>query len=465
MKLTVQEVLQKLTLEEKISILTGNGSMSTAKIDRLGIPAKQMADGPHGVRTDYEKNCTSFPCMCLAGATWDTGLVYKLGEALAKECIQNQVDMLLAPGINLKRHILCGRNFEYISEDPVLSGEIAAAYVNGLQSLGVAASVKHFAVNNQEVNRLVTNVDVDIRTLMELYLKAFEIVVTKAAPISIMCAYNKLHSIWCSENHYLLTQVLRDMWGYQGFVVSDWGAVVDFKKSVRAGLDLQMPENDTIQETVKQALKNGELTMEELDTACKRVLSFLLSKRQETVPYHRENQHKLAREIASAGMVLLKNEESVLPITKEKYKRIAVLGEFAKSPIINGQGSAEVKVHEEYVESPYDEMKKILGNDIEMEYQELYKKGEFSNEMLWIQGWDFKNEIADKDLVVFFVGSMVSEDTEQFDRRTAQLNPNYELFIQYAVEIGKKVVVVLQSGAAMILGDWRNRVQGIVQMW
>ncbi len=465
MKNKVNEILNSLTLDEKARLLSGAGSMATAQVGRLGLESKTFADGPHGVRSDNGANCTSFPNLCLVGSTWDIELINKMGIALAKDCIEHNVDMLLGPGVNIKRHILCGRNFEYISEDPVLAGEMAAAYINGLQSLGVAASLKHFAANNQEKYRLTTSVDADIRTLMEIYLKAFEIAIKKSSPASVMCAYNKIHSIWCSENKFLLTEVLRDMWGYEGFVVSDWGAVHNPVKAFKSGLDLQMPANSNIEADIKNGLENGEITIDEIDTAVRRMIEFLLQRPEKNIEYDRDEQHKVAREVAAAGTVLLKNEEKVLPITKEKYKKIAVIGEFAKSPLICGQGSAEVHLWKEYMESPLEELGKILGDEVELKYLEMYQKTSFSPEMLWPKNGEFKEFIKDTDLVLMFIGSMESEDTEHFDRRTAEFNPNYELFMDYAVDSGKKVVAVMQSGSAMILGDWKNKVHGIVQMW
>lgn len=465
MEIRINEILNSLTFEEKVSLLTGAGNMATAEVGRLGLEAKNFADGPHGVRKEYKCNCTSFPNLCLVGSTWDRELINEMGVALAKDCIENDVDMLLGPGVNIKRHILCGRNFEYIAEDPVLAGELAAAYINGLQSLGVAASLKHFACNNQEKYRTTISVDADIRTLMEIYLKAFEIAIKKSSPASVMCAYNKIHSVWCSENKFLLTEVLRDMWGYKGFVVSDWGAVHNIAKAIKAGLDMQMPRNENIENEIKDGLSCGEITMEEIDTAVRRMIEFLLLRKENNINYNRDEQHKIARKIASAGTVLLKNENNTLPITAEKYKKIAVIGEFAKSPIISGQGSAEVNVWDEYVENPYDELGRILGTDVELKYLEMYKKCAFSHEMLWPKLTEYTEFIKDTDLVVLFIGSMESEDTEKFDRRTAEFNPNYEMFIEHAIEIGKKVVVVIQSGSAMILGDWKNNAHSIVQMW
>lgn len=465
MKNKVKEILEKLTLEEKIHLLTGSANMATNSAAEKGVPEKTFADGPHGVRIAYEHNCTSMPNLCSLGATWDTELALKMGEALAKECIEHGIDMLLGPGVNIKRHILCGRNFEYVSEDPLLAGEIGASYINGLQKLGVAACLKHFALNNQEKYRQEASVDVDERTMREIYLKPFEIAVKKSAPVSIMCAYNKLHSIWCSENKFLLTDVLRGEWKYDGFVVSDWGAVHNMPRSVSAGLDLQMPANNEIQQQMAEGLKDGIVTEEEIDTAAARMLQFMLSQRPEKLPYDRDAQHAVAREVAAAGTVLLKNDNDTLPITKEKYKKVAVIGEFGNNPLICGQGSAEVKVWDEYVESPLEELSKILGDSVEIKYKEMYKKAAFSPEMLWGKCKDLREFIGDCDLVLMFVGSMESEDTENFDRRTAELNRNYEMFIESAISSGKKVAVVIQSGSAMILGDWRKNAGAIVQMW
>jgi len=473
-KSKVNDILSGLTLDEKISLLTGGEYMATVGLERFGLKPKRMADGPHGVRKDSvtgpngmcsESNCTAFPNLCLAAATWDKALIHKMGVALAKDCIYHDVDMLLGPGANIKRHALCGRNFEYFSEDPVLAGEMAAAYINGLQSLGVAASIKHYAVNNQEKYRLTTSVDADMRTLMEIYLKAFEIAVKKSSPATIMCAYNKLHSIWCSENKFLLTEVLRDSWGYDGVVVSDWGAVHNSARAVSAGLDLRMPKGKVFVEDIKEALSEGRITEAEIEISAKRMIKLLMMIPETNINYDRDEQHKICREVAAEGMVLLKNRDDTLPITPEKYKKVAVIGEFAKSPLIFGQGSAEVHVSGDYIDSPLEEMRKLLGNEVEFKYMELYKKDAFLKEMLWLKHPEFSKFIADTDLVVMFVGAMESEDTEKLDRRCAELNQNYEMFIEFALLDNKKVVVVNQSGSAMSFGKWTEGVDSIVQMW
>ncbi len=462
--MNIKSIVNALTVEEKAQLVTGIASMTTRAMTEHGIYSHELADGPHGVRNYPLDKYTAFPNLCCIGASWDVDMIYKMGEALGDDCISGGISMLLAPGANIKRHILCGRNFEYISEDPVLSGEMAASYINGLQSKGVAASLKHFAMNNQEKYRTEVSVEADMRTIMEIYLKGFEIAVKKSNPVSVMCAYNKLYSIWCSENKFLLTEVLREKWGYEGFVISDWGAVHDICRAVRAGLDFEMPANENIVEQIKDGLAKGILKEAELDTAVERILKFVAKEPLEKKECNREKQHKIAQELAASGIVLLKND-GALPINKSNNKKVTVIGEFAKSPLITGQGSAEVYISDKYIDIPLDEIKRIIGNDAEIAYSEFYKKSEFSNEMLWPKLRAFKETIADSDTVVLFVGAMLSEDTENFDRRTACLNDNYEMFINEAIKCNKKVVVVIQSGSAMILGDWHKKASAVVQMW
>lgn len=459
----IKELLTQLTVREKAELLTGDAGMLTHAVERLGIPARNLADGPHGIRHEKEENCTSFPNLCSAAATFDTDLVYEMGEALAVDCIEHDVDMLLGPGINIKRYANCGRNFEYFSEDPVLAGELAAAYINGLQSLGVAASLKHYALNNQEKDRLNISVEADERTLREIYLKCFEIAVKKSQPKSVMCSYNKYQSIWCSENKYLLTDILKNEWGFKGFVVSDWGAVQNAGRAIAAGLDLQMPYNWIMADTLERAIADGILTEERLNDAVSRFLSFALSEKSKNTVCDRAKLHDVARRVAAGGTVLLKNE-GVLPLTSEKYKKIAVVGEYGDNALSYGQGSAEVFPHDEYIESPLTELKKALPES-EFVYLKTYEKRSFSDVMLWPKVGAFLEDIKDCDIVLMFVGAMESEDTENFDRRTLAINPNQEMFIDAAVNNGKKVVVICQSGSAMVFGRWRNRVDAILQMW
>lgn len=454
----------ELTFEEKAKLLTGFGNMQTFGIEEKNIFSLNLADGPHGVRGEKSQNCTHFPNLCNLGSSWSEETAYLMGEALAIDCIKHNIDVLLGPGVNIKRHILCGRNFEYLSEDPVLAGELAAGYINGLQKLGIKACLKHFAANNQEYDRLNLSVEIDERVLREIYLKPFEIAVKKSNPASIMCAYNKINGIWCSENKNLLNDVLKDEWGYDGAVVSDWGAVQDISRAIRAGLDLQMPPNSKIVAQLTDGIEKGKVMPDDIDNSVSRMLKFIESNSKVNVEYNRDKQHETAKNIAADGMVLLKNNNNVLPITSDKYKKVAVVGEYAISPLIAGQGSAMVHQADEYTDNPYEELKKRLP-DIEFKYLEIYKKAELPRDMMWPKCSGYMNQLRDNDLILFFVGSMESEDTENFDRQTATLNPNIAMFIRAATKLGKPIVVILQNGGALILDKWVNDVDSILEMW
>lgn len=282
-------IISELSFEEKTQLLTGYSHMQTFGISHKNIVSRSFADGPHGVRKEKEENCTHFPSLCNLGCSWDENTAYLMGQALAKDCIKHNIDTLLGPGINIKRHILCGRNFEYFSEDPVLSGELAAGYINGLQDLGVGACVKHFAVNNQECDRLSTSADVEERTLREIYLKAFEIAVKKSNPASIMCAYNKVNGVWCSENKYLLNDILKKEWGFNGIVVSDWGSVQNISRSIHAGLDLQMPSNLNITNELKDGIDKQLVDINDIDNAVSRMLKFAGKEYKTDINYDRDS--------------------------------------------------------------------------------------------------------------------------------------------------------------------------------
>ncbi len=461
--MNAKEILKKMTFEQKALLLNGSNTMETHADPELGIKSKTFADGPHGTRLEKEKNCTHFPSLCNIGNSWSTAAAAKMGQALADECINNGIDMLLGPGTNIKRHILCGRNFEYFSEDPILAGELAAAYINGLQEKGVSASLKHYALNNQEQYRLTTSVEIDERTMREIYLKPFETAVKKGKPDSVMCAYNKINAVWCSENEFLLKKILKEEWNYDGMVVSDWGAVQNISRAVKAGLDLQMPPNPDIVEQLRDGVEKGLVTQKEIDEAVLRMLEFL-NKRQEKaqISYNRDNQHETARDLAAESMVLLKNKDNTLPLTSKKYKKIAVLGDYARFPLISGQGSAEVLQSEAYTDSPLEEMKKNLPNT-EFVYVEAFKKSELPGEMLWPKwygGW--WQEVEKTDVAVIFCGTMQSEDTENFDRRTATINPNQAYITEQIIRQGKRAVVVLQSGGALIFDDWGDTADAIL---
>lgn len=464
--MNTEEIISKMTFEEKALLLTGGiKDMTTAEMMKYKIPYRQMADGPHGVRRPIENNCTSFPNLCSLAATWNKKIAEKMGKHIAVDCIKHNIDMILGPGANIKRTPLCGRNFEYFSEDPVLSGEMAASYIKGAENCGVGTSLKHFAANNQEKNRQTISVEIDERTLREIYLKSFEIAVKKGKPSSVMCSYNKINSVWASENSFILNEVLKKEWGYEGFVISDWGAVQNISRAVCAGLDLQMPRNNNIVSELKEGVEKGIVTVEEIDEAVKRVLNFVFKANKKEFEYDREEQHRVAQEIATEGIVLLKNDNDILPLTDKKYKKIGVVGEFASSPLIAGQGSAEVLNFPEYTDSPLEELKKALP-ECEITFMEAYKKSELPKNMLWPYMYEeFLPRIKEFDVVVLFAGSMESEDTEKFDRNSILLNPNYQLFIDALAEENKKTVVVLQSGSALAIDEWKDGVDGIIQMY
>ena len=462
----ISETVLSMDLEEKVQLLTGASSMTTYPVDKLGIAPHQFADASHGIRSIRSDNCTYFPNLCCLAATWDKDLSRLMGAALAHECIHRGISMLLGPGINIKKNILCGRNFEYFSEDPVLAGELAATYIIGLEENGVAACLKHFAVNNQEKYRTETSVEIDERTLREIYLKAFEIAVKKAKPTSVMCAYNKVNAVWCSENKFLLTEILRDEWGYEGFVISDWGAVHDVCRALSAGLDYQMPGNPGLYEEIKQGLAKGRISEESIDKAADRMLRFMTRERpQEKQAYNRDSQHEIARKIASAGMTLLKNEGAVLPLSGEKYKKICVLGGFAEEPLIGGEGAADVYPLPEYIESPLNELRRQMPNT-EIVYMSVFTKGRMPEHHLWGPDAAAANKLAeDCDAVIFFAGGMLSEDTERYDRRSARMNENYEDIIFNIKKGHKKFIGVLQSGSALLIGDWIDRLDACLFAW
>lgn len=464
--MTIPEMISSMTLEEKAKFLTGAASMLTHSLERFGIEPKKLADASHGIRLAQKDNCTYFPNLCCLAATWDKEISHEMGVGLAKECIKQNVSLLLGPGVNIKKNILCGRNFEYLSEDPVLAGELAAAFINGLEENGVGTSLKHFAVNNQEKYRTETSVEIDERTLREIYLKPFEIAVKKSKPTSVMCAYNKVNAVWCSENKFLLSEILKDEWGYEGFVISDWGAVHDVCRVINAGLDFQMPGNPNILEAVQKGLDEGRTTMEAIDRAVERVLAFVTRPNaQARWEYDRDEQHALARKIAASGITLLKNEEQLLPLRNGKFKKIGVLGGFAEDPLIGGEGAADVYPMPEYIESPLAELKKQLP-DVEFVYRPVFTKNVMPEHHLWGPEAAAANKlVADCDAVIFFMGAMLSEDTERYDRRSARMNENFEDLIFNIRKDNKKFIGVIQAGSALLMDDWMDRLDACIYAW
>ena len=321
----IQSIISQMTLEEKAALCTGASSWTTTPVERLGIPEMIVSDGPHGVRRVADIHsmaieslpATCFPTASCLASTWNVELIQKMGEALAEECIALNVDVLLGPGANMKRSPLGGRNFEYFSEDPYLAGEMAASIINGIQSKGVGTSLKHYAANNQEYQRFSISAEVDERTLREIYLPAFEKAVKKAQPWTVMCSYNKLNGTFASEHHHLLTDILKNEWGFEGLVVSDWGAVRNRVAALKGGLDLEMPgPQDRRVKAVVEAVRSGELDEAVLDESVRRILNVVFKAKEtpKNGTFDVDAHHELAHEIATEGMVLLKNNGLLLPL-------------------------------------------------------------------------------------------------------------------------------------------------------
>ena len=462
--MTVKEILSQMTLEEKAAILTGAESMLTTGVPRLGIDGKNLADGPHGVRSYVPgTNCTTLPSMCAIGATWSKEAAELAGKTMGLDCIHHNKQMILGPGLNIKRNALGGRNFEYVSEDPILTGEIAGHVTKGIEDLGIGTSMKHFALNSHETYRTETSVEIDERTMREIYLRGFEKAIQIGHPTSLMCAYNKIHSLWCSENRNLLTEILRGDWGYDGMVVSDWGAVHHGAKAVKAGLDLRMPGNpDTIRD-VKEAVATGYMTMEEVDTAAERVLHFLLKPIPQEESYDRDAQHEAARNVAREAICLLHNDREILPITPKKYKKICVTGEYAVMPYINGQGSAEVFTEPEYVDTPLDCLRRMLP-DVQIDYFD-YLPRKKPDKMLWHYFREKMPNIESYDLVLVFTGVAPSDDSEQFDRSGNQLAGYIEDVMRNVTFHNPNCALILCSGSSTFKSPKADLFPAIVQMW
>ena len=374
----IESIIQQMTLEEKAALCTGEGPWTTTPIPRLGVPRLVVSDGPHGVRHPMDVSqigslshpATCFPTASSLACTWDVELLHEMGEALAAECNALGVGVLLGPGNNMKRTPLCGRNFEYFSEDPYLGGEMAASLIVGLQSRGVGASLKHFALNNQEYQRFSISVEVGERAMREIYLTGFEKAVKQGKPWTVMCAYNKLNGTYCSEHHWLLVDLLKEEWGFAGLVVSDWGAVHDRVAALQGGLDLEMPgPKPSRVQAVIQAVHDGALDEAVLDEAVRRILqiAYKAAETPKGEAFDPQAHHALARKIAAEGMVLLKNE-CLLPL-RPGLKRIAVIGHAAKTPHYQGGGSSHI--NPTMVAIPFDEVQQQAGH-AELLYAEGY---------------------------------------------------------------------------------------------
>lgn len=458
-----KNLLSQMTLEEKASLCSGADFWHMKEIKRFGLPSVMMTDGPHGLRKQAEKSdhlglngsvpATCFPPAVTTASSWNTGKLEQVGRAIGEEARKEEVTVVLGPGANMKRSPLCGRNFEYFSEDPYLSGEMAAAWINGLQSENVGASLKHFAGNNQEKARLAENSVIDERTLREIYLTAFEKAVKQAQPWTVMCSYNRINNVYSCENQWLLTNVLRDEWGFEGSGVTDWGAMNCRTKALKAGLELEMPGPDGYNDNmIINAVREGQLDEAVLDRAVERLLEIyekaLKNRKKE---YDAEAHHRLGREMAAESAVLLKNED-VLPLSLKK--RYAVVGAFAQHPRYQGAGSSKINPHR--IDSPLEELKKM---GISCEYAPGYDLEKDIVDETLIQG---AKEIAkEKDGVIVFAGLPDSYESEGFDRIHLDMPESHNALIRAMTEVNKNVIVVLMCGSVVLM-PWRDRVQGIL---
>lgn len=468
----VEQLIPQLTLEEKASLCSGRDDWSTKPVERLDIPWIWVADGPHGLRRAPKTNvpgygdqlpATCFPTASALAATWDTNLIYRVGQALGQECQALDVNVLLGPGVNIKRSVLGGRNFEFFSEDPVLAGEMGAAFINGVQSRGVGTSLKHYVANNVETMRMWMDSDVDTRTLHEIYLTPFEIAVRKSRPWTVMACYNRVQGTYGTESKYLLTDVLKDEFGFDGIVISDWFAVVNRVEGIKAGMHIEMPGVSTYNDKlIVEAVKNGELDEAVLDNLVRDILTLVLKAKaleQDGVDQGIAEHHRFARHVAAEASTLLKNDQQVLPLTQKKYKKIAVVGEFAENPRYQGNGSSEVKPTQ--LDAIRSLIEKEYGRDYIIEYSRGYNLTD-DNDFSMI---DDAVKAAEKaDIALVFAGLPLHYESEGIDRTHINLPPSHNKLISDVAEVQPKTAVILTNGSAVAM-PWVHDVPAILETW
>ncbi len=463
-----KELCAQLTLEEKTRMVAGKDFWHLHGVDRLGLPSIMVTDGPHGLRKQTGAGdqlglggsvpATCFPTASALACTFATELLGQVGAAIGEECRQEDVAVLLGPGANMKRSPLCGRNFEYFSEDPLLAGKLAAAFINGVQSKGVGTSLKHFAANSQEKNRLTTDSVIDERALREIYLKAFEIAVKEAQPWTVMTAYNKLNGTYCSENQELLTNILRGEWGFEGLLMTDWGAMNDCVESYRAGLDLQMPgPSNGNDQLLADAVRTGRLPEDTLDAAVTRVIELILRYQEgQKLPFTCDMQRhlQLAKKAVAEGAVLLKNN-GVLPA--KAGQSAAVIGAFAKTPRYQGAGSSRINPVE--LDCAYDAFE-AAGCDFEYAPGYSLEDDEVHEELV-----DAAVALArGKDIVYLFAGLPESYESEGFDRVTLGLPESHYKLIERVCAANENTVVILQAGSPVKM-SWADNTAAIMMAY
>ena len=459
----IEKIVERMSLEDKIAIGSGKDFWHTKEMEQYGISSLMVADGPHGLRKQENEAdmlginqavpATSFPTAASSACSWDKELLYLEGEAIGKEALANGVGVVLGPGANIKRNPLCGRNFEYFSEDPYLTGELASAHIKGTQSTGCGTSLKHFALNNQEYKRFSSDSIVDERAMWEIYLSGFETAVKKGKPATVMCAYNKINGEHCSDSKLLLTDILRTEWGFDGMVVTDWGAMSNRMKGFVAGCDLNMPGGSSFMEKeTAEAIRKGELDEAFIDASARRVLN-VVAKGQKAIanakPVDMEVHYGLARKIAAESAVLLKNEGNILPLSKEED--VLFVGHMAEEVRYQGAGSSHINpwkltsVREACPDIPF-----VSG---------CMADGSTTEELLE----EVKKSAGKAKKVVVFAGLTPNYESEGFDRDTMAMPEGHLRMIEAAASVNDSVIVILMCGSAVEL-PWLQKVKGLLYM-
>lgn len=502
----IEQIVGAATAAEKVSFLSGKGLWRTAPIERLGIASIVMTDGTYGVRYSeaqidhgqswgrrdarggavppsgdeaepkqtelssapqwlafgQSRPATCFPNGSSLACSWDPELIRLMGNALAEECLGMGVSVLLGPGINIRRTPLAGRAYEYYSEDPLLTGELAAALIRGLQEKGVGACLKHFACNNSEFQRTQMDSVVEERALREIYLAAFELAIRKSDPWMVMSSYNRLNGVHASENEWLLKQVLRDEWGYQGVVVSDWYGIKDRPKSLLAGNDMAMPEYMVDRRELLQAVETGAVPMEVVDRSTARLLRLVNKAIANRKPGHKADfaaHHRLAQQIARESIVLLKNEDDILPISAHRPQKLLVAGTMAVAPVIQGSGCATTTPW--MLDKPLDEIVEIAGNSLSIAYAPGTAADGTRDEGALLEA---VAQAANADTVVVFVNSPIGQDGENGDRHDLCILPAHEELIEKIAAVQAQLVVVVANSDSVVM-PWLTQAKGLVEVF
>ena len=465
-----KKILDELTLDEKLSLLSGKTFWLTKDIDRVGIPSVWMSDGPHGLRKEKasagtnimqeSEISTCFPTAVTTASSWDVELMEKVGETIADEAKALKVTTVLGPGVNIKRSPLCGRNFEYISEDPFLTARMGAAYVHGVQKEGVGVSLKHYCANNEEHIRMCIDTVADERAMREIYLPAFEHIVKTEQPTTVMCSYNRIEGTYLAENKRYLTDILRGEWGFKGIVVSDWGAVNDRVMGVKAGLDLEMPGNNGMNNNnIKKALADGTLTMDEVDAVALRMIKFAFEcKENEGNGYDIDFKahHEVAKQAALNSAVLMKNDNAILPL--KKTDSVAVIGALAKKLRYQGAGSSHINA---WKTVSFLDALKLNGKAVT--YADGYSlKGDGFNPKLIEEACQAAKM---RDAVIVFVGLTDAFESEGFDRKHIKMPSSHAFLIDALSRVNPNIIVVLSCGSPVQMKPWDSQAKAILNMY